>query len=83
MIQANPRYKTAYENITSIVRVGQIAGIALLYLFIKYPKANQRQITSLAGLNLACNQSAHLCKHVLKYLNQVQYFIEEHCLWER
>ena len=57
MIQGNPRYKKAYENITSIVGVGQIGGIALLHLFIKYPEANQRQITSLAGLNPVYKQS--------------------------
>ncbi len=57
MIQSNPTYKKAYENITSIVGVGQIGGIALLHLFIKYPEANQRQITSLAGLNPVYKQS--------------------------
>ncbi len=57
MIQSNPIYKKAYENITSIVGVGQIGGIALLHLFIKYPEANQRQITSLAGLNPVYKQS--------------------------
>ncbi len=57
MIQANSRYKKAYENITSMVGVGQIGGIALLHLFIKYPEANQRQITSLAGLNPVYKQS--------------------------
>ncbi len=51
MIDANPTYKKAYENITSITGIGQIGGIALLHLFIKYPEANQRQITSLVGLN--------------------------------
>jgi len=57
MIQGNPTYKKAYDNITSIVGVGQIGGIALLHLFIKYPEANQRQITSLAGLNPVYKQS--------------------------
>ena len=51
MIDANPTYKKAYENITSITGIGQIGGIVLLHLFIKYPEANQRQITSLVGLN--------------------------------
>ena len=51
MIDANPRYKKDFENITSITGIGQIGGIALLHLFIKYPEANQRQITSLVGLN--------------------------------
>ena len=51
MIDANPSYKKAFENITSMTGIGQIGGIALLHLFIKYPEANQRQITSLVGLN--------------------------------
>ena len=37
--------------------VGQISGIALLHLFLKYPEANQRQIISLAGLNPVYRQS--------------------------
>ena len=45
------KLKQGYENITSIKGIGKIGGIALLHLFIKYPKANQRQITSLAGLD--------------------------------
>jgi len=44
-------------NITSIKGIGQIGGIALLHLFLKYPEANQRQITSLAGLNPIYKQS--------------------------
>lgn len=51
MIDENPSYKEAFENITSVTGIGQIGGIALLHLFIKYPEANQRQITSLVGLN--------------------------------
>lgn len=46
-----------YENITSIVGVGQIGSITLLHLFLKYPEANQRQITSLTGLNPIYKQS--------------------------
>lgn len=57
LIQANSKYKKAYENITSIPGVGQIGGIALLHLFLKYPEANQRQITSLTGLNPVYRQS--------------------------
>ena len=57
MIQSNPSYQKAYENITSITGVGQIGGIALLHLFLKYPEANQRQITSLTGLNPIYKQS--------------------------
>ena len=37
--------------------MGQKGAIALLHLFLKYPEANQRQITSLAGLNPIYRQS--------------------------
>lgn len=37
--------------------IGQIGAIALLHLFLKYPEANQRQITSLTGLNPIYKQS--------------------------
>ncbi|MCF6245162.1 MAG: IS110 family transposase [Sulfurovum sp.] len=57
LIQANAQYKKDYENITSITGVGPIGGIALLHLFLKYPEANQRQITSLTGLNPIYRQS--------------------------
>ncbi|PHR55463.1 MAG: IS110 family transposase [Arcobacter sp.] len=57
LIDNNPKYKKAYANITSIKGVGQIGGIVLLHLFLKYPEANQRQITSLAGLNPIYKQS--------------------------
>ena len=57
LIDSTDEYKVAYANITSIKGVGQIAGIALLHLFLKYPEANQRQITSLVGLNPIYRQS--------------------------
>lgn len=40
-----------YDNIRSITGIADIGGIALLHLFIKYPDANQREITSLAGVD--------------------------------
>lgn len=40
------------EAINSIKGVGEITAIVLLHLFIRYPKANQKQIVSLAGLDL-------------------------------
>ncbi len=46
-----------YESIISITGIGKIAGIVLLHLFIKYPNANQRQITSLAGLDPIMRES--------------------------
>jgi len=51
IINNNPTHKEDFENITSVPGIGQIGGIVLLHLFMKYPEANQRQITSLAGLN--------------------------------
>lgn len=57
LIDSTDEYRAAYENITSIKGVGQIAGIVLLHLFLKYPEANQRQITSLTGLNPIYRQS--------------------------
>ena len=57
IIDSNDEYKVAYENIISIKGVGQIAAIVLLHLFLKYPDANQKQITSLTGLNPIYRQS--------------------------
>ena len=57
LIDSTDEYRVAYENITSIKGVGQIAGIVMLHLFLKYPEANQRQITSLTGLNPIYRQS--------------------------
>ena len=57
IIDTNAKYKNDYENIISIMGIGQIGAIALLHLFLKYPEANQRQITSLAGLNPVYKQS--------------------------
>ena len=57
IIDSNAKYKNDYENIISIMGIGQIGGIALLHLFLKYPEANQRQITSLTGLNPVYKQS--------------------------
>ena len=57
IIDANAKYKNDYENIISIIGIGQIGAIALLHLFLKYPEANQRQITSLTGLNPIYRQS--------------------------
>ncbi len=51
IIAADDELLQGYNNITSITGIADIGGIALLHLFIKYPNANQRQITSLAGLD--------------------------------
>jgi len=57
IIDSNEHYKNSYDNIISIMGIGQIGAIVLLHLFLKYPDANQRQITSLAGLNPIYKQS--------------------------
>jgi transposase len=57
LIDSTDEYRVAYENIISIKGVGQIGAIVLLHLFLKYPDANQRQITSLTGLNPIYRQS--------------------------
>ena len=57
IIDTNAKYKNDYENIISIMGIGQIGAISLLHLFLKYPEANQRQITSLTGLNPIYKQS--------------------------
>jgi len=46
-----------YKAILSIDGIGKITAIILIYLFIKYPNANQRQITSLAGLDPTIKES--------------------------
>ena len=40
-----------YENIKSITGIEKIGAMTLLHLFIKYPDANKRQLTSLGGLD--------------------------------
>ena len=51
IIQKDKKLKEGYENIKSIKGIGVESAIALIHLFIKYPDANQREITSLAGLD--------------------------------
>jgi len=46
-----------YEAILSIDGIGKIAAIVLMHLFIRYPNANQRQITSLVGLDPIMRES--------------------------
>ncbi len=46
-----------YKAILSIDGIGKITAIILIYLFIKYPNANQRQIISLVGLDPIIRES--------------------------
>jgi transposase len=51
IIDEDEEMSLGYENIKSIVGIGEIGAIVLLHLFIKYPDANKRQLTSLVGLD--------------------------------
>ncbi len=57
IIESNEDLLLKYNNIKTLSGVGKITAIVLLHLFIKYPKANQRQITALAGLDPILKQS--------------------------
>jgi len=46
-----------FENITSIVGIGDRAAIALIYLLISYPDANRQEIVALSGLDAIENTS--------------------------
>lgn len=51
IIDDDDKLKQDFENIKSIVGIGDKSAIVLLHLFLKYPDANQREITSLVGLD--------------------------------
>jgi len=57
MISKNKTLVKKYESIISIDGIGKIAVIVLIHLFIRYPNANQRQITSLVGLDPVMRES--------------------------
>jgi len=61
-------YKNAYENIISIMGIGQIGAIVLLHLFLKHPDANPRQIVSLTGLNPVYKQTTQVQIAVMRKL---------------
>ena len=51
IINSDENLLKGYNNIKSLYGIGEVGAIVLLHLFIKYPKANQRQIVSLSGLD--------------------------------
>jgi transposase len=57
IIEDNEELFLKYNNIKTLPGIGKIGAIVLLHLFIKYPKANQRQISALAGLDPIIKQS--------------------------
>ena len=63
IIKANPTFKQAYDNITSIKGIAEKSGIILLYLFLKYPDASRQQITALCGLDPVQRSSGTSVQH--------------------
>lgn len=57
IISKNETLAKKYASIISIDGIGKIAAIVLIHLFIKYPNANQREITSLVGLDPIMRES--------------------------
>jgi len=57
LIKQDEALKEKYDAIESIDGLGKVSTVALLHLFIRYPNANQRQITSLAGLDPIIRES--------------------------
>ncbi len=51
IIESDSDLLDGYNNIKSMIGIGEIGAIVLLHLFIKYPDANKKQLTSLAGLD--------------------------------
>ena len=51
LIHADKKLSSDLKNITSFIGIGNLAGIALLHLFISYPEANRQQISALSGLD--------------------------------
>ena len=51
VIAKDTALQKGFENIKSIVGIGNVAAIALLHLFICYEGANRAQVVSLAGLD--------------------------------
>lgn len=57
LITQDKKLKQQYDCIESIDGLGKVSSIALLHLFLRYPNTNQRQITSLAGLDPIIKES--------------------------
>lgn len=52
LILSDSKLVQSFECIISFKGVGDISAIALLHLFISYPKANRQEITALSGLDV-------------------------------
>lgn len=51
LIHSDPKLSNHFANLKSIDGIGDLSGVILLHLFLKYPHANRKQIISLAGLD--------------------------------
>jgi transposase len=51
IIKCDEELVAAYDNIKSIIGIGELGAIVLLHLFLKYPDANKKQLISLVGLD--------------------------------
>jgi len=51
IIKSDDELVAAYDNIKSIIGIGELGAIVLLHLFLKYPDANKKQLVSLVGLD--------------------------------
>ena len=51
IVNRDDKLKQDLVNLQSITGIGEKSAIVLLHLFLKYPNANQREITSLVGLD--------------------------------
>ena len=74
MIAQNETLIKKYQAIISIDGIGKIVAIVLIHLFIRYPNANQRQITSLIGLDPIMRESGTSIKgksHISKWWQNV------------
>lgn len=56
-IISDEKMKSKFDNITSIVGIGDRAAIALVHLFTTYPNANRQEIVALVGLDAIENSS--------------------------
>ena len=57
LLLSDSKIKQDFENITSIVGIGDRAAIALMHLFTTYPEANRQEIVALCGLDAIENSS--------------------------
>lgn len=57
LVISDDSMKEKFENISSIVGIGDKAAIVLMHLFLTYPEANRQEIVALSGLDAIENTS--------------------------